>query len=64
MDFHFQTDKCEESIAGSLPGKDLHGFGSALEFLVDPLDDVGRPEADPLLLREIQVRKTGLQDIL
>ena len=43
----------QDAIASNLTGHDLHNLGPMSEFLVKPLDEVGRSQGDPFLRGEI-----------
>lgn len=64
MQFHLQRDEGQEPIAGCLPGQDLHRPGSSPELLVEPLNDIGRPERHPLLHREVEEGRARTQRAL
>ena len=61
MQLHFKSNEGEEGITRTLPGNDLHRFGSSFEFFVKPFDDVCGPERNPFLLREVEESEAGIK---
>ena len=51
-------------MAGSFSRHDLQGLRSPFEVFVEPFNDVGRAQADPLLLSELQICQAGLKGVL
>ena len=53
MHLHFQRDVSQDPITGDLSGYDLHDFGPTSELLVEPLDDVGGSQRNPLFFASL-----------
>jgi len=64
MQLHLKGNECKESITGPLSCNDFHGLGSALELLVESLDDVAGPKGDPFLFREVEKSEACIQGFL
>lgn len=64
MHLHLQADERQKAIARILAGHNLHVPGSAFELLVEPFNDIGRPQGLPFLRRELEEGQARLQRVL
>jgi hypothetical protein len=60
MHLHLQRDKRKKGIASPFTSYNLHRFGPAFKLFIQPLNDIGRSQADPFILGEMKKRQTGL----
>jgi hypothetical protein len=57
-------ERVKETITRVLPGDDLHSFGASFKLLVDPLNDIRRPERPPFFRRKHEKCQTCAQGVL
>jgi hypothetical protein len=48
-----QQHRSHQACNGGIVGEDPDDAGAALDFLVDPLEQVGAPDLSPVLIREV-----------
>jgi len=54
MQLHFQRDVGQDAATGRLPGQDFHCLGPTSELLVEPFNDIGRPQRNPFFRGKVE----------
>jgi hypothetical protein len=58
---HSLSDVAETAISGRLSPSDLHGFGAALKFFVEPFNRIGRAQYGPVGGVKLEERQHRIQ---